>query len=154
MSAKLNDSLNTRKSLWERGLHALLFEVTAIIITAPLLVTVMGISLAHAGTLTLFVSLVAMLWNMVFNILFDHALRYWQLVRGLKLRIVHALAFEFGLVLMVVPMAAWWLELSLLDAFLLDIGLILFFLPYTLIFNWVYDSLRELLSRRGGIVSS
>ena len=28
-------------------------------------------------------------------------------------------------------------------AFFLDIGLILFFLPYTLGYNWAYDSLRE-----------
>jgi len=134
--------------LWERALHAVLFELTAIAITAPLLVTVMGISLVHAGSLTLLVSLVAMLWNVVFNMLFDTALRRWRLVRSLKLRLVHAAAFELGLVLMVVPLAAWWLGLSLLEAFLLDMGLILFFLPYTLIFNWGYDSLRELLMRR------
>ncbi len=134
--------------MWERALHAVLFELTAIAITAPLLVTVMGISLVHAGSLTLLVSLVAMLWNVVFNMLFDTALRRWRLVRSLKLRLVHAAAFELGLVLMVVPLAAWWLGLSLLEAFLLDMGLILFFLPYTLIFNWGYDSLRELLMRR------
>ena len=144
MTVKPND----KKSLWERALHAVLFELTAIAITAPLLVTVMGISLVHAGSLTLLVSLVAMLWNVVFNMLFDTALRRWRLVRSLKLRLVHAAAFELGLVLMVVPLAAWWLGLSLLEAFLLDMGLILFFLPYTLIFNWAYDSLRELLVRR------
>jgi uncharacterized membrane protein len=148
MEIDMTIKLNHSKSLWERALHAVLFELTAIAITAPLLVTVMGISLVHAGSLTLLVSLVAMLWNVVFNMLFDTALRRWRLVRSLKLRLVHAAAFELGLVLMVVPLAAWWLGLSLLEAFLLDMGLILFFLPYTLIFNWAYDSLRELLVRR------
>lgn len=151
MAAKSGAQTVARKNLWERAFHAVLFEVTAILISAPLLVGVMGISLSDAGMLTVFVSLIAMLWNLVFNILFDRALRYWQLVRSLKVRVVHAMAFELGLLLMVVPLAAWWLDVSLLEAFVLDIGLILFFLPYSLIFNWVYDSLRELFMRRRGL---
>ncbi|WP_394780307.1 multidrug/biocide efflux PACE transporter [Undibacterium sp.] len=142
-----------KKSLWERGLHAVLFEVTAILISAPLLVGVMGISLSAAGMLTIFVSLAAMLWNVIFNMAFDRVLRRLQLVRDLKLRIAHAMAFELGLLLMVVPMAAWWLDISLLQAFVLDIGLILFFLPYTLVFNWVYDVVRDMLVRRGMLAS-
>ncbi|MEZ1376410.1 chlorhexidine efflux transporter, partial [Enterobacter hormaechei] len=31
------------------------------------------------------------------------------------------------------------------EAFLLDMGLILFFLPYTMAFNWSYDVLRARL---------
>ncbi|WP_188565583.1 multidrug/biocide efflux PACE transporter [Undibacterium terreum] len=138
---------NFHRSMWERSFHAVLFEISAIAISAPLLVGVMGITLSDAGMLTIFVSLIAMLWNLVFNILFDRALRHWQLTRNMKARVVHATAFELGLLLMVVPLAAWWLNLSLLEAFVLDIGLILFFLPYTLIFNWAYDNLRAILLR-------
>ncbi|WP_312379224.1 chlorhexidine efflux transporter, partial [Pseudomonas oryzihabitans] len=47
--------------------------------------------------------------------------------------------FEGGLILVLVPLAAWWLSISLWQALLLDLGLILFFLPYTLAFNWLYD---------------
>jgi uncharacterized membrane protein len=50
--------------------------------------------------------------------------------------------FEFGLVLVTVPLAAVWLDISLWQALVLDAGLLLFFLPYTLVFNWVYDTLR------------
>ncbi|MCY1383930.1 Chlorhexidine efflux transporter [compost metagenome] len=46
---------------------------------------------------------------------------------------------------MLVPLAAWWLSIGLVEAFLLDIGLLLFFLPYTLAFNWTYDALRARL---------
>ncbi|MFZ6645289.1 multidrug/biocide efflux PACE transporter [Undibacterium sp. TJN25] len=143
-----------KKSLWERALHAILFEVTAIAISAPLLVGVMDISLSAAGTLTIFVSLAAMLWNVVFNMAFDRMLRSMRRGRDLKVRIVHAMAFELGLLLMVVPMAAWWLDISLLNAFLLDIGLVLFFLPYTLVFNWIYDAAREVLVKRQTAASS
>ncbi|MNW22254.1 Bacterial Transmembrane Pair family protein [compost metagenome] len=51
--------------------------------------------------------------------------------------------FEAGLIVVLVPLAAWWLSIGLLEALLLDIGLILFFLPYTVAFNWSWDVLRE-----------
>jgi uncharacterized membrane protein len=41
-----------------------------------------------------------------------------------------------------VPLAAWWLGISLWAAFLLDIGIVLFFLPYTFLYNLAYDRLR------------
>ena len=44
----------------------------------------------------------------------------------MALRVVHAIAFEAG---------PGWLEMSLLDALILDIGLLLFFLPYIFLFN-------------------
>ena len=30
-----------------------------------------------------------------------------------------------------------------MQAFILDIGVLLFFLPYTYVYHWVYDVLRE-----------
>lgn len=94
-------------------------------------------------------STVAMLWNMLFNYLFDRAQSRLGFERGLWARVCHALLFEGGLVVMLVPLAAWWLSIGLLEALLLDIVLILFFLPYTMAFNWIYDVLRaRLLARR------
>jgi len=133
----------SRRSFKERVLHATLFEVIAVVVCAPLLAWAMGKSLAHMGALTLMFSAIAMLWNMIFNVLFDAAQRRMGFKRGLWARISHALLFEAGLILVLVPLAAWWLSISLLAAFFLDIGLILFFLPYTLGYNWAYDSLRE-----------
>ncbi|MNG40149.1 Bacterial Transmembrane Pair family protein [compost metagenome] len=49
---------------------------------------------------------------------------------------------------MLVPLIAWWLDISLLDAFLLDIGLLILFLPYTMAFNWVYDMVRDRVTKR------
>ena len=57
--------------------------------------------------------------------------------------------FEIGLLLVVVPLAAWWLGIGLWEAFLLDIAIALFFLPYTFIFNWSYDHIRaSVVARR------
>jgi uncharacterized membrane protein len=34
------------------------------------------------------------------------------------------------------------MQVSYWEALLLDIGILLFFLPYTYVFNWIYDHLR------------
>ncbi|MDH4568289.1 multidrug/biocide efflux PACE transporter [Pseudomonas sp. BN414] len=133
------------KSIKERVFHALAFEGLAVLLTAPVLSLVLGKSLAHMGALTLMFSTVAMLWNMLFNSLFDRAQERIGFQRTLSVRMIHAVLFELGLILVLVPLAAWWLSIGLLEAFVLDIGLLLFFLPYTLLFNWNYDTLRARL---------
>ncbi|MDF3936114.1 multidrug/biocide efflux PACE transporter [Pseudomonas citronellolis] len=134
--------MSPQKSLKERLFHAVLFEFIALVICAPTLAWLMGQPLAHVGALTLMFSLIATLWNMVYNALFDRAQRRIGFSRTLPVRVLHASLFELGLIFMLVPLAAWWLGVGLLEAFILDIGLILFFLPYTIVFNWVYDALR------------
>ncbi|MBC3952412.1 multidrug/biocide efflux PACE transporter [Pseudomonas folii] len=136
------------KSIKERAFHAFLFEIIGVLLFAPLLAWVMGHSLAKMGAMTVMISTVAMLWNMLFNAMFDGLRRKWGLRLSLGTRVLHALGFESGLILVIVPLAAWWLSISLLEAFLLDIGLLLLFLPYTLIFNWAYDALRERVIQR------
>ena len=130
------------KTLKERILHTLAFEGLAIALSAPALAWLMGKSLLHTGALTLAVSTLAMLWNMAFNAAFDRAQQHFGFDRTAKVRIVHALLFELGLIVATIPLAAWWLSIGLVQAFFLDIGLLLFFLPYTLGFNWAYDALR------------
>ena len=130
------------KSATERFFQALAFEVLAVALCAPLGAWLMGYSLAHIGVLTLMISLIAMSWNMLFNLVFDRAQRRMGFDRTLVARAVHAVIFEVGLVLAVVPLAAWWLDIGLWEAFVLDIGIALFFLPYTFVFNWTYDHLR------------
>lgn len=132
----------TDKSLLERVSQALLFETLAIAICAPTLAWLMNKPLLSLGILTLMFASIAMLWNVIFNALFDRVQDSWGFERSLKVRVVHACLFELGLIVVLVPVAAWWLSIGLLEAFWLDIGLILFFLPYTMAFNWVYDTLR------------
>ena len=142
----MNASL--QKSVKERFFHALGFEVLAIAICAPLGAWLLGYSLAHMGLLTLMISLIAMVWNMLFNALFDRAQRRMGFRRTLGARAVHSVIFEIGLILAVVPLAAWWLDIGLWEAFVLDIGIVLFFLPYTFAFNWSYDHLRSIVVAR------
>ena len=129
------------RSLKERILHAVGFEGLAIVTIAPLAAWIMDKPLFQMGTLAIALSTVAMLWNMIYNTLFD---RIWppHQKRGLGLRALHALFFEGGFILIGLPIAAGMLHISLLNAFLVEVGFFLFFLPYTMVYNWVWDKLR------------
>jgi uncharacterized membrane protein len=143
-----------KKSVKERFFQALGFEALALAICAPLGAWLLGYSLAHMGALTLMISLIAMTWNMTFNALFDQAQRRMGFERALMTRAVHAVLFEIGMILTIVPLAAWWLGIGLWEAFVMDIVIMLFFLPYTFAFNWTYDHLRALIVARNKRVSA
>jgi uncharacterized membrane protein len=130
------------KSLTELIGHALAFEVVALLICAPLFGWLMGTSMAAMGALTLAISLIAMGWNVVYNTAFDRLQQRLGFRKTIGVRVLHAVAFELGLIIVGVPLAAVWLNVGLWQAFVLDIGLLLFFLPYTVAFNAVYDWLR------------
>ena len=59
--------------------------------------------------------------------------------KSIAVRIGHAFLFEGGLLLILLPFIAWYLSVSLLDAFLMDVSFAAFYLVYTFVFNWVYD---------------
>ncbi len=135
--------MNTTKSITERVCQALGFEGLALLICTPLLVWITGRPALEMGAVTLAISLLALSWNIIFNSLFDRLKARLQLVNGGKTRVLHALLFEGGLILFAVPLIAAWLNICLMQAFLLDIGVLLFFLPYTYVYHWGYDVLRE-----------
>jgi uncharacterized membrane protein len=123
-----------------RIVYVTLYELIAIAATSIGLAVFSDSSVERAGVAAVVSSAVAVAWNVVFNTLFER----WearQTVRGRSLarRAAHAIGFEGGLVVMLVPFFAWWLDVSLWQAFVLDLGLLLFFLVYTFVFNWVFD---------------
>jgi uncharacterized membrane protein len=61
--------------------------------------------------------------------------------RTVARRIAHAIGFEGGLVVVLLPVVAWILGVSLLQAFGLEVGLLAFFLVYTFVFTWLFDRL-------------
>jgi len=128
------------QGLRRRIVYVTLYELIAIAATGIGLAVFSDSSVERAGVAAVVSSAVAVAWNVVFNTLFER----WearQTVRGRSLarRAAHAIGFEGGLVVMLVPFFAWWLDVSLWQAFVLDLGLLLFFLVYTFVFNWVFD---------------
>ncbi|MHC8338038.1 multidrug/biocide efflux PACE transporter [Pseudomonas sp. HLT2-19-2] len=135
--------MNVNKSITERIFQAIGFEVLAILICTPLLAWIMDKPMLEMGVVTLVIAALALAWNVVFNGLFDRVLKRFAIVHNAWVRVAHALLFEGGLVAVGVPLIAWWLSISLWQAFLLEIGVLLFFLPYTYVYHWTYDVVRE-----------
>ncbi|MEC6831668.1 chlorhexidine efflux transporter [Photobacterium toruni] len=54
-------------------------------------------------------------------------------------RIVHSIGFEVGLLISTIPALAWVLSVSLWHAFVLDIGMVIFYLFYAYGYNLIYD---------------
>lgn len=123
-----------------RVLYVALYELIAIAVATLGLALLTGQSAAHASVASIAASAIAVVWNLVFNWAFER----WesrQAVRGRSVarRVAHAIGFEGGLVFTLVPLFAWWFGVSLWQAFVMDLGLIVFFLCYTFAFNWGFD---------------
>lgn len=122
-----------------RVIYVALYETLAII-AASLMFMAIGQSAGHSGGMAIAASTIAIIWNVTFNTLFEK----WeaaQPVRGRSIgrRIAHALGFEGGLAIVLIPLMAWWFNVSLWEATVMEAGLLVFFLCYTYVFNWGFD---------------
>lgn len=125
----------------DRLRHAIGFEVIGLLLCIPLAVWGFGLNVHQAGPLTLGLSLAATVWNVAYNRLFDAGMARWlgRLEKTWWERVWHAIGFEAGLLVMTLPAIAWWLSVSLLEAFFVDLGLVVFYLVYAFVYNWAYD---------------
>jgi len=123
-----------------RVVYVSIYELIAIAVATFGLAQFSSQGVGHAGVMAVASSAIAVAWNLVFNALFER----WearQVVRGrsLRRRLAHAVGFEGGLVFTLVPLFAWWFDISLWQALVMDLGLVVFFLCYTFVFNWGFD---------------
>ena len=132
-----------RKTLTERIIHAVSFEGLATLILAPTAAWLMQRSVLEMGGLSVLLATLAMVWNLIYNAAFDRLWPVSRVSRTLKVRALHAIGFESGFIVIGITAVALLLGVSLIQAFMLEIGFMLFFLPYTMLFNWVWDTLRE-----------
>ncbi|WIV99064.1 PACE efflux transporter [Kinneretia aquatilis] len=123
-----------------RVLQAVLYEAIAVAMVGPAVAWMFATSLQSSALLALAMSSIALAWNYVFNALFER----WearQAVKGRTLgrRLLHGIGFEGGLVLFLVPLMAWWLNISLLEALIADLAILAFFFVYAIVFTWAFD---------------
>jgi uncharacterized membrane protein len=119
-----------------------LFEFSLIIILAPIGTYVFNRHLFDIGLLSIILSLKAIAINLIYNWIFDLLdVRAGRIPtqRSFSWRLVHAVGFEAGLVITSLPLVMWWLGLTLLQAFLMDVIVTSFIVVYTLAFTWGYD---------------
>ena len=133
------------KSRRERVFHAVLFEILANVLTACFVAFILKVPFVHSAMLSFTSALTATIWNYISNKCFDGLQKTYGFKRNFTMRFIHAVIFEIGLIVLLTPVAMILLGLPLKQAFLVEIGLVLFFLPYTIIFNWSYDKIRWVL---------
>lgn len=125
--------------LWRRITYAVIFEILAVGFTTVIL-ALLGNDSGSSFIVGLISSTVALTWNLIFNWLFEMFERRIKVThRPWYMRLSHAVAFEGGLIVMLVPAIAWVLGVSLLQAFMLEVLLLIFFLIYTAVYAWLFD---------------
>lgn len=128
---------NTR----DRIRHAIGFEAIGLLLFAPLASWAFGYDLHQMGLIGAVASLIATGWNYLYNLLFDKAMLRitGQVRKAVLVRVLHAILFELGLLVVFLPSLAWYLDISLLDALIMDIAVAGFYMVYALVYNWLYD---------------
>jgi len=131
------------RSTPDRIRHAVSFEIIAIAMVMFLGSRLFGMPPVSMGAVGIASSLVATIWTYLYNLGFDHTLLRMtgSPEKNWRMRVLHAVLFEITLSFLLLPLIALMLGISLIEALLMDISLMAFFLVYTFVFNLVYDRL-------------
>ena len=131
------------RSPLDRARQVLAFEIGGLFLITPPFVWASGVPAEESIGLLALVALIAALWNAAYTTSFD-----WlegRLTgrtadrRSKPWRVVHAVGFEFGLLLMSLPIVMTWTAMGWLEALLADAGLALAYVAYAFVFNMGYD---------------
>lgn len=127
----------------DRIRHAISFEIIGLLIVIPLGAMGFGMGLADIGVVAIFGATIATLWNYVYNLYFDRAMKRLRdrVHKTFGIRILHALLFECGLLVMTLPMFSYYLGIGVWQAFVMDLAFVVFYLIYAFVFNWTYDQI-------------
>jgi uncharacterized membrane protein len=131
------------RSPFDRARQVILFEIGGLLLITPPFIWASGVPAMDSLGLLAIIALIAALWNAVYNTAFD-----W--VEGrlsgrtadrrpYPIRILHALGFEGGLILMSLPIIMQWTGMGWLEALLADAALALAYVVYAFVFNLGYD---------------
>lgn len=120
--------------------YAVSFETLGTFVASAYLWVVSDASAGSSLALSVLTATIALCWSYIFNSVYET----WearQIMRGrsLRRRTAHALLFEGGLVLICIPVMAWWLQVGYLEALIYEAGLIAVFIVYTYLFTWGFD---------------
>lgn len=126
---------------FRRIVYVISYELVAVVLTTLGLI-VLGFRSGSSGVVAVATSTVAVVWNYIWTTMFERwERRQVSPTRTVGRRIAHAVGFEGGLVVLLLPIVAATLKVSLVQAFGLEIGLLAFFLVYTFVFAWLFDAL-------------
>ncbi len=131
------------RTIADRIRHALSFEVIGLILVIPLGAWVFGVPAEDIGVVGVVSATIATAWNYLYNLAFDHAMKRFRgtTQKTTVIRVAHAVLFELGLLVVLMPFIAWYLNITLMHALVMDVSFALFYVVYAFVFNWCYDRL-------------
>ncbi|SNB57378.1 Uncharacterized membrane protein [Marinobacter sp. es.042] len=131
------------RSTRDRVRQAISFEVIGLLLSVPLAAVTFGFDMGRTGVLGVVGATIATIWNYLFNLGFDHGLKHFNgsTQKSLRIRFLHAVSFELGLMLIFLPIIAWWMGIGLLQALIVDVAFVVFYLVYAFVFTWCYDTI-------------
>lgn len=150
-SRKLTTTAPKLRSLPDRLRQIACFEAGGLLLVTPPFAWASGVPVSESIGLLALLALIAAIWNGTYNTCFD-----WmdgRLTgrtadrRPVRLRVVHAIGFETGLLLVSLPIIMWWTGMGFLQALIADIALALAYTGYAFGFNMGYDRLFPIVPR-------
>jgi uncharacterized membrane protein len=123
-----------------RVTYVFFYEVFSFFICAMVLAVLSDTSISHTGPLSILIAVIAVTINYFYN----HVFEMWEKKqiskkRTVMRRVVHAISFQIVLVMILIPLIAWWMQISLIKAFLLDFSLMVLIPCYTFVYNYLFD---------------
>jgi uncharacterized membrane protein len=123
-----------------RVTYVFFYEVFSFFICAMVLAVLSDTSISHTGPLSILIAMIAVTINYFYN----HVFEMWEKKqiskkRTVMRRVVHAIGFQIVLVMILIPLIAWWMQISLIKAFLLDFSLMVLIPCYTFVYNYLFD---------------
>jgi uncharacterized membrane protein len=138
-----------------RIIYIALYEGIAICAASVGFLLFADTSLSVSTPLSIGCSAIAVAWNLSYNWMFER----WEATqtvkgRSVKRRVAHSIGFEAGLLVFLLPLISWWLGITMWQALVADLALLVFFLVYTFVFNWAFDRVFGLPSATLGLESA
>lgn len=120
--------------------YVALFELIAIFFSSLLLSGMSDGNMASSLPVAVTTSVVAVVWNYIYNTLFERWERRNNIQkRTLLIRIVHTTLFEAMFIILIVPFFMWFYNVGMIKAFMMEVGLLTFFFIYAFVFTWLFD---------------
>ncbi|MEN8626300.1 PACE efflux transporter [Psychrobacter proteolyticus] len=125
-----------------RIVYVIVFEILAIISSTFVLMKLSNSDASESLPAAMMISLAAIIWNFVYNTAFETWEQRRHIAeRTLLIRSAHALIFEIGLVLICLPIYIVWYDVGLIEAFMMEAALMVFFLIYNFVFTFIFDKI-------------
>jgi uncharacterized membrane protein len=134
------------RTLRERAIQTLAFELGGVLVVTPLWMVATGETAADGVLLVGTLAVAVVIWSPIHNTVFDVA--EWRLARRVASdrppgwRVVHALSHEVTSLAVTLPLILWLTDLGLGAAILADLGLTAVYTAYAYVFHIIYDRVR------------